>query len=217
MAAPYESCWDFFYPTPYSRIVQTGDNNLADTRDAELTLAEIPFVSLRHGMTDDLLEGRVSFAGAVDAVTRSLAPPELIIDLQAKHLRAAGQIVELPPASLALMSLFARRQLKGQAPLQAPIKDVPDRQWADRFLDEYRQIKGEMADTEATERALCKGMDGSYFSSCKSRLHRELKAALGPSVKDYRIDDGGTRPGNYALKIPAVAISYRGLDEEQMP
>ncbi len=217
VSAPYESCWDFFYPTPYSRIIQTGDNNLADSREAMVTLAEIPFVSLRHGMTDDLLAGRVSFAGAVEAVNRSLSPPELVIDLRTKRLLAAGQLMELPPASLALLSLFARRRVNQQDPVGAPIKDVPDARWASLFLDEYRQIKGDMADIALTEQALRKGMDGSYFSSCKSKLHRELKRVLGPSAKEYMIDDGDIRPRKYSLTIPSGAISYQAVDDGETP
>ena len=207
--APFESCWDFFYPTKYSRIIQTDNNNLADTRDAEITLAEIPFVSLRHGMADDLLQGRASFAQSVDAVSRAFSPPALSIDLQEKRVNAAGQSIKLSPSSLALLSLFARRRMMRQDPAGAPFIDVPDSEWAQRYLDEYRQIRGEMADMDATEQALQKGMDGGYFSSCKSRLHRELKKALGPAAQAYMIDDGGTRPRRYELRLSAEAISYQ--------
>lgn len=121
--------------------------------------------------------------------------------------------VNLPPTSLALLSVFARRQIVHQAPLNAPFKEVPDKAWATHFLHEYRQIKGAVADTEATEQALCRGMDGGYFSSCKSKLHRELKDALGPSAKDYLISDGGTRPRQYSLTLPAGVIRYRAFDD----
>ena len=211
--APFESCWDFFYPTPYSRVVQTADKNLADTRDAQVTLAEIPFVSLRHGIPDDLLEGRISFAAAVDAVSQSFSPAELIIDLKHRRLSAGGKSIDLPPSHLALLSVFAKRRLARQESLPAPPKDAPDKIWADRFMQEYRQIKGGIADIEITQRALKNGMDGDYFSSCKSKLHRRLKKALGPVAEDYLIDDGGVRPKRYSLKLQADAISYSTLEQ----
>ena len=209
VSPPYESCWDFFYPTPYSSIIQTADKNLADTQDALITLAEIPFVSLRHGMADDLLDGRVGFAEAVDAVTSSFSPPGLVIDLQAGELRAGGREIHLTPVSLALLSLFARRRMLRQEALPAPLKEVPDLEWAQRYLAEYRQIKGDMSDMDNTERALKRGMDGGYFSSCKSRLHRELKKTLGAISRDYLVDDGGARPRQYAINIASEAISYK--------
>src|SRR5690606_16067709 len=81
VSEPFESSWDFFYPTPYSRIITTRDNKLADTRDARITLAEIPFVSLRHGLPEHLLNGAASFSAVVSAARAALAAPELIIDL----------------------------------------------------------------------------------------------------------------------------------------
>ena len=214
VSEPFESCWDFFYPTPYSRVIQTKDQNLADVRDGQVTLAEIPFVSLRHGMTDAILQGTVSFAGAVAAAKRALAPPELAIDLQQRRIRAAGQIIKLEPAALALLSLFARRRIAGLHPEPAPNKEVAEPEWASWFLEEYAQIKGDWADSDATRNALRNGMDGAYFSSCKSKLHCKLKQALGSSAHAYYIHDGGVRPRRYGLRLEAKAISYRKLADQ---
>lgn len=211
VSAPFESCWDFFYPTRESRIVQVSGNDLADTRDARVTLAEIPFVSLRHGMADSLLEGRVTFAEAVASVSRTLAPPELVIDLAGKRVRAAGEIVELSPTSLALLALFARRRIAGEAPMGAPSKHLPEPEWADRFLAEYALVRGAMSDIEHTERSLKHGMDGGYFSCCKSRLHRELRNALGAAAQAYLIEDGGVRPGRYQLTLPVNSIRFDNI------
>lgn len=208
---PFESCWDFFYPTPYSRVIQTNDQNLADTRDAKISLAEIPFVSLRHAMTENFLGGDVSFGTVVDAVSRSLAPPRLIIDLKSQRIEAAGTVIRVPPTELALLSLFARRLLSCEPPVLAPNKEVPDTEWADRYLDEYDLIKGEWGDTDLTRKALKIGMDGKYFSSCKSNLHRTLKKTLGIAADPYLIDDGNQRPRRYSLALSKEALEYRKL------
>lgn len=209
VSAPYESCWDFFYPTPNNNIIQTSDNNLADTKDAKINLVEIPFVSLRHGMADDMLHGRTGFADAVDAVSASLAPPELKLDLRGSSVEISGKRIRLTPVSLALLSTFARRKMLGKSPLNAPIKEVRDMEWAERYLREYRQVKDGMADTDTTERALRRGMDGGYFSSCKSRLHRELKDKLGAIANEYLIEDGGKRPRQYSLSLLSEFITYQ--------
>ncbi len=211
VSEPFESCWDFFYPTPYSRVIQTNKQNLADTRDAEISLAEIPFVSLRHGMTEDLLSGRIGFAGAVSAVTESLAPPQLQLDLRKGQIRAAGKVVSMAPTSLAMLSLFARRTLAQKNAISAPFKGVPDLDWAENYLSEYRLVKGDMGDTDATVQALQNGMEGEYFSTCKSRLHKELKMKLGSVARDYMIDDGDTRPKRYRLTLPAESITYGAI------
>lgn len=41
VSSPFESSWDFFYPTPYSRVLQTSDGKLADSAMAEITLGPV--------------------------------------------------------------------------------------------------------------------------------------------------------------------------------
>lgn len=211
VSEPYESSWDFFYPTPCSRVITTRDNKLADTRDAEVTLAEIPFVSLRHELGSDVLNGQRSFSEAVTAAQRAIAPQRLVIDLPARKVEAAGISIELPPKQLALLSLFARRALNREPRLPAPCKDAPDPEWARLFLAEYRALGNDLADISRTEAALKKGMDGDYFSQCKSQLHKQLKKSLGIAAKPYLIDDGGTRPRQYGLELPAEAVVFGKL------
>ncbi|GAB4218391.1 MAG: hypothetical protein Fur007_24000 [Rhodoferax sp.] len=205
---PYESSYDFFYPTPYSRVLQTKDGQLADTALAEVTLAQIPFVSLRHGLPSALLTGTASFNDTVQAARAALAPPRLVLDLAHQRIRCGEKTLTLPPAELALLAVFARHARSGGLPLSAPAKDVPDAAWAQRYLREYRRIAGASADNDATERALKNGMDGAYFSARKSKLERRLKAALGPAFDAYRIDDGGIRPRRYALALAPDAIQF---------
>ena len=206
---PFESSWDFFYPTPYSRVLQTRDGKLADTAMAQVTLAEIPFVSLRHGLPVALLAGHASFNDTVAAARAALAPPQLTIDLHARRILAGDKTIELPPAELALLAVFARRAQQGAPALAAPGKDVPDPDWAARYLLEYRAITGGMmTDTDTTTQALRNGMDGDYFSQRKSKLDRRLKTALGPAAEAYRIKDGGTRPRRYALTLSADAVRF---------
>ena len=208
VSEPFENSIDFFYPTPYSRVLQTRDGKLADTAMAEVTLAEIPFVSLRHGLPQALLSGHASFSETVAAAQAALAPPELVIDLARRRIRAGGREIELPPAELALLAVFARGALAGSAPLSAPTKGVPDKAWAQRYLREYRAITGIMSGTDATQDALQDGMDGEYFSQRKSKLERRMKAALGPAASVYRIERGSQRIGKYCLALPAEAIRF---------
>jgi len=205
---PFESSYDFFYPTPYSRVLQTKGGQLADTALAQVTLAEIPFVSLRHGLPTALLAGQASFNDTVAAARVALAPAQLTIDLARQRILAGGLEITLPPAELALLAVFARQAMQGLEPLNAPTKGVPDPAWAKRYLREYRLVTGSLADIEATERALRDGMDGEYFSARKSKLERRLKAALGPAFEAYRIHDGGARPRCYGLTLMPDAVRF---------
>lgn len=208
VSSPFESSWDFFYPTPYSRVLQTSDGKLVDSAMAEVTLAEIPFVSLRHGLPEALLQGQASFNDTVDAARVALAPAQLCLNLRSRTVQAAGRSFTLPPAEMALLCVFARHQADGGSPLAAPAKGVPDPDWARRYLREYRAIVGDLADLDATERALRQGMDGEYFSARKSKLDKKMKAALGQAASLYRIQDGGKRPRRYALSLMSDAILF---------
>jgi len=209
VSEPFENSMDFFYPTPYSRVLQTRDGRLADTAMAEVTLAEIPFVSLRHGLPQALLSGHASFSDTVAAAQAALAPPSLVIDLRQRQIVAAGKTIALPPAELALLATFARNASERRPPLPAPAKGVAEPHWAKRYLNEYRAIVGALADTDATERALRNGMDGEYFSTRKSKLHRRLADALGPAAAAYTVRNVGTKTaGKYQLGLLPEAVRF---------
>ncbi len=206
VSEPFENTWSFFYPTPYENVIETADKKLADARDARVSLAEIPFVSLRHGLPSALLDGRASFNATVDAARATLGPARLEIDLGRREVRAAGRSFRLPPAELAILAVFARRALAGAPALPAPPKDVPDMAWAARYLRELRAIVGPMRDMSSAEHALRGGMDGSYFSSRLSKLRSALTRELGAAAGPYLIDDGGRRPHRYRLGLEAEAV-----------
>ena len=214
VSAPYENNREFYYPTPYEFDVHIrhGDKEIAyDCRKAEVDLAEIPFVSMRHGIPESLLSGRTSFSATVEAARRVLGPAELVLDLEAKHVQASGRIFTLPPAELSLLSVFARLATQGTEAVTAPPKGAPDVLWAERYLRERRTIAGEMADLDAVERALKNGMDGEYFSTTLSKLRRALKHELGPAVTPYLVDDGGSRPRRYRLAIQPGHIRFERI------
>ena len=218
VSPPFESHPEFFYPALQQKIIYSLDKGQSplDCHQAEITLAEIPFVSLRTGLDQRLLHGQASFSETVEAAKRALLAPELIIDLKGQKIQAAGKIVRLQPADLALLSVFARRALRGDPPVQAPSKGVPERDWAERFLAEYRTIRsGELDDLEATEMALAKGMDGEYFSQRKAKLHRALKKALGAAATPYLISDGNTRPRRYCLELSSETIRFEPLEVQE--
>lgn len=211
VSEPFESSWGFFYPTPYSRVIETRDGSLADTHQAQVTLAHIPFVSLRDGLDSRLTAGAVSFSEVVAAARLALQPAELYIDLHGQRIRASGREVRLQPVQLALLSVFARRARHGEPPLAAPAKHVLDQEWAERFLAEYTRIlSGEMDNIERTRVALRKGMDQDYFFQTRTRLHETLTKCLGPDIaRKYSIHGGSGRPRRYRLALEPDQIHYR--------
>ena len=200
VSAPYESHPQFFYPTVESQVVYTPPphNRPYDTRDAEVTLATIPFVRIRGELPAALLDEEVRFGDAVSAAQRAIGPTELVIDLRGRRVRAGGRIVALSPLHLAFLAWLARRQMRGDEWLACPNADVPEPHYGEAFLAEYRTILGEMGDDERTARRMegDGGMTREFFSQTKSKLHRSLRARLGRRhAPPYLIAEEGSRSG----------------------
>lgn len=209
---PFEASWDFFYPTPYSRVITTRDNKLIDTADATVTLAEIPFVRLRHGLADDLLSGQASFSETVAAVQRNVGPRGLIVDLDNRCISAGGVTVRLPPSDLAFLAWFARLLIDGKPGPSCPNEGVPEFDLTQAYLEMYQQVMRVMDDIERTIKRLENGMDKQFFLERKSRLHKRLKSALRREASYYLIEGTG-RPKRYALSLPAGAVRFGAIEE----
>lgn len=221
VSEPFESNENFFYPTPYDQDIRARNGKVINARDGRITLAQIPFVNLRHGIDDRLLHGDATFSQVVAAAKIALQPPSLVLDMGNRRVNAGGTIIQLSPASIAMLAVFARRCQMGESAISAPPKRVegieggwqPDQAWRDRFLDEYRAAHHEFDDIEKTEKVLEAGMDGDQFSRYLSRLHLQLKELLGRvTSQPYLIDDGGSRPRTYALNLTPDRVHFEEIN-----
>lgn len=216
VSAPFESHPQFYYPTPKERVIHSLDRvQLAlDCRQAEVTLAEIPFVRLREGLPTRLLKGQSSFSATVQAARRALEPAELIIDLVGRRIQAGGEIILMTPADLAFYSLAARRRQVGDHPLRRGDGDL-----AGPYLAELGRILSEMSgELERAEESLAGGMTEDYFDQRKSRTNAALEQALGHQLaRAYLIQGSGKRNGRFGLSlIDPGAIHYRTLSETNL-
>ena len=205
---PYESSWDFFYPTPYEHIIEARNGKLADCRQAEVTLADIPFVRLRHGLPQALRDGRSGFAQAVQAAQGQLGPPRLVLHLQARQIEAAGLRIDLAPAELAFLAWFARRAMQAEPGLERPSQAEPSQPHALAYLAEYRRVLGVLRDDGRAAARYRHGMSQGDFDERKSKLKRALSAALGSAVQPYLVVGAGRAPMRFRLALPAQAVSF---------
>lgn len=211
VSAPFESHPEFFYPPRQPRRLATRDGHHIDTADARITLAEIPFVRLRHGLPEKLLQGEVQFSDAVDAVQRSFAPPHLSIHLTHRRVLCGETHVNLKPQLLAWLTWWATLVQKGRP--YASWRDAD----ADWFLTIYRTVVGiDAVDYEKTAALLSHGMEKEFFQTKNAKLGRTLKDALGLSAPPYLLTTTGKRPHTRrGLTLAAENIHISGLDHEQ--
>lgn len=188
----FESHTEFYFPTKKSNViyVKEDSNRPIDTRDAVVTLADIPFVRMREGLPSRLLEGRVSFSETVRAAQLAQETPSLILNVSRKEIVASGERFTMSPAEFAFFYWFAKRQKEGLEPVRWTDEDLHI-----EFLNHFHQTVSEAdAALEQAELALANGMDRNYFDQRKSRTNTKIRAALGAHLAGhYEIQGQGER------------------------
>lgn len=207
VSAPYEAHPEFYYPTPYSCVIHTrgAKPRPMDTAEAKVTLAEIPFVRLRHGLPETLLQGKTDFKTAVKAVQKELSPPHIEYNAAQSSLHCADTQIKLPAALLAFYVWFIARKLDNKKAIRWATAD------AQEYLQYYQKIAGrENGDYLRAAQVLKNGFSKEYFEQRKSRLHSALKKALGDAAMPYLLKARGKRPETcFELGLDKKVIIWR--------
>lgn len=213
VSTPFESHPQFYYPTPQERIIHTLDKEQRplNCRDADVTLAEIPFVRLRAELPARFLTGEWSLTEIVAAANRAQSEPRLVLDVRRRAVFADDQIVELSPTEFAVMLWLAERARRDDAQVDWTVREV-----ADEFKETARQIfNPNSGDFERIEEALrrCReAMDfHEYFRPHKSKIQFSLREALGePAAARYEIHRTGAKSASrYFLPLQPSQIEIR--------
>jgi CRISPR-associated protein (TIGR02584 family) len=212
VSEPFESSWDFFYPTPYERVIAVRDNKLADARDARVTLADIPLVRLRHGLPERLLRGHANFSATVAAANRALGEPRLVLDGAERKVWADEEPLDIGPTEFVFLLWLAEHRQRDESGI-----DWGEVGAADVFLavaarvlsgmsSDYERIKDALAWRRKSPKDL-----GDYFEPQKSRLLAALRKALGnnPAAR-YEIQRTGKKgQSRYFLPLAPDQIEIR--------
>lgn len=208
--APFESNAEFFYPPKSPRVIVLSGNTSANTKDASVMLADIPFVRLRHGFTlDELKRGVTSYEAAVSAAQAAFAPPSIVIDRRTGTLHCGGRRVDLQPLLFAFYLWFCEMRRAG-----TPV--VVKREVADAagLLKWLRRVKDDQLDSrfEKTKRVFeeAGGVSADYLREKIARIKESLVKALGSqaAAEPYLIVRQGPRTASqYALTIAAESIA----------
>jgi len=110
---PFESNHNFYYPPPTPEVLFTNTNKPVSTSEANIMLAEIPFVRLRHGLPEELLASGVDFSQAVEAAQQNLAPPRVEISFNPARLVCGGREVFLSPQIFSFYAWLAKLRKDG--------------------------------------------------------------------------------------------------------
>ncbi|HRD50421.1 MAG TPA: CRISPR-associated ring nuclease Csm6, partial [Candidatus Contendobacter sp.] len=216
VSSAFESNPNFFYPAPVERVIfgNGPDQPPLDAGDAEVMLADIPFVRLRDGLQEALLEPGASFSAVVAQAQRNLTAPGLTLDPASCRVRCGETVLRLTPISFAWLAWFARRALAGLPPIHHTEADFAE------FLTEYRALTDELSsEYERAAKVLGAGQPEDlqhYFEQRTSKLKRELAKVLGlPGARPYLIQGDGRRPrSRYALRLEPRQVRFAALEGE---
>lgn len=113
----FESRPEFFYKPKRNRLIEwkgpDGRAERLNTDDAEITLAELPFIRLRDKLD---LRGKsfdeLVFEGQAEIDT-AIVQPDLVVNVAARTVHVGDRLIEMVPVHLMLYLAFLRQKLEG--------------------------------------------------------------------------------------------------------
>lgn len=202
----FENNRDFFYPSQTPKIIFSASGEPLRADEAEVMLADIPFVRLRDGLPEELLNGRCGYSETVSVAQQGVVPVEdLVFNRAQRSVHCGGTIIKFPPLLFAVFLWMAERRKLGQTSIRPRT-----RQDVEQFLDVYRRVVGTISgDYENAEQALKHEEDFlPYFQEKRTLINKKIKATLGiRASRSYLIRSSGKRPyTKYELVISPDAI-----------
>lgn len=204
----FESNAAFFYPPPQSRVLILDKTRPVETSEAAITLADIPFVRLRHLLVDAVLNRSIGFAESVAEAEQQFGAPSLAFLLASGSVHCGQVVVPMKPMSLTVFALLANRAKSTEDPLSAA--ELSRGAVNEEVLAIYRAIGNRDAHAPAvivlTQRLRTDPL--KWFREHMSRVNASLRAHLSAAnFMRYRIVEAGKRnQRSYALALPAEAI-----------
>lgn len=212
----FEFCDQFFYPTKQDNYIEVkkGNRTLSlNTRDAEVTLAEIPFVRMRHLIDGNLLQDidQTSFSKTVASIN-ALHQKGITLTMndKAKTLSVNGVDIKLTPKEY---GYYLWLSMQPNRRLLADRAFFDDKECARAFLDIYRNLTNDQRllktfglDIDAIDEGFewneslflkIEGIPRQIVQEARSTINRKIKEAL-PTEAFYKIGIQSEKSEGYA-------------------
>jgi len=183
---PYETNREFYYPTPYDHPIHSkrGDKEITvDARNAQVDLADIPFVRLREGLPERLRRGQAGFSRVVAIANRSLEVPYLLLNVPQRQAWVDDEPLDLGATEFVFLLWLAERALRDEAATDWSTPDM-----AAEFLAVAARVLNSLsAEYERIEKALdwrksAAIKTAKYFEPHKSRVNTAITEVLGKTA-----------------------------------
>jgi hypothetical protein len=149
---------------PYRNVIYTRDQKPLDTQEAQVSLAQIPFVRLRHELPSELLAGKLTFSQTVEKAQGALAPAQIVYNKADKTIHAGNTLIKLSPILMAFYWLFLDDRIKEGGGIHYNQSETITQD----FLDHYaRLVGGHSGDYVNSEKVLKRNGIGVFQASCR--------------------------------------------------
>jgi len=219
----YEHSRKFFYPTPYSNKLYDKEGSEFDARDAEVIMAKIPFVRLRRGLPEELLNGDVSFSASVESAQQDDTEPLLVLK-DMPFLYVNDIAIKLAPTDYLTYRWVLQRSLAGglisrkETEANAQSFAIFYEQFTYKNFQEYSaHTSFKCSETLASGETVIYApqMSGNWLSDRMNGIKATFQKALGTHIaKDYILQKSGEY-GNLFYNIALTAEQVQGLHYSQ--
>ena len=205
----------FFYPPKSAREIIGRDGAPVSTTEANVTLADIPFVRLRSFLKPNPVAGKISYSGVVAIAQKLVDPPQMIVDLERRELICQGIVVPFGNAErdFAMAAYLAKRILDEDDTVAGAIcyEELIDPGEYEDFKGMQRRIARDVfAKDRVNEQTdpISEGTFGPYMRRINKRLHTHL-AHLS---RRYEISSFGRKPTTRrGFNLKPSEIELRGV------
>ena len=183
----FEKGINFYYPSKNENdfIIDRENKTIGLSKDANVWLAQIPFVRLKEAVKDKhQLKGEDSFSTVVHKINESFNDVKLKILVHSREVVINEKFVikNLAPREFAMLHWFADLRKKGFDGIVAPTKkinskDIPPQEakYIAQLSEQFKQYYEEFKNTEDIQL----DVDKQFFESVKSLLNTALLGHLG--------------------------------------
>lgn len=212
----FEGHRDFYYPTPYSLPIHRDGKVTLDARQAQVTLAEIPFIRLRDDIPSKHLDRVTSFAATIAQAQLGRQSQRLRLDLARMHFEFAGIALDaLGDAELAFFLWLLERKRNDEPDLSGALLEAQGKGLGAAFADfcgalaDRGSASGKFTRIGRSEDALRRGLSLGDVQYRRSRLNNALDALLGGTLAaQVELKNIGSK----GVPIYAIAIDAEQVD-----
>lgn len=226
----YESCPDFYYPTPVTQMITSHQGESLDASKARVTLAKIPFVRLREDLPTRFLDGTTGFSETVRRMGKVDEPRHLMLDIKNRQVSLSGVKFDLSARELefAFLLMFIRNLEGDDGGFEVPRKGAAQFDISKYYLQalcelknveytlQWPELKNKLTDADVQLRTLSSlensngtnsAMKDSFYHQRRNELLKIFRNELGPQLAEcYLPQPKDVRGGYHGLDLKAGQI-----------